>query len=955
MKKRQALRHTRRAVFGHRLAVEPLESRRLLSVSASTVDWATLEGSQLIVSGTDGEDSIEVVFGDSIELTLNGSTRTFDADGIDEITIVADAADVVLLHDTAGDDVIYGSPEETQLVADGLTATVTGAGTVVVEADAGGEDEAHLSDSAGDDLFVSSVETSTMSGEGYSITVEGVEYVHGYARSGGNDVAEIYGSEADELYVGRTTWSRLMGDGYALRAKFFDSVVVYGGGGSDTARLYDSSGDDLFSADPESATLSGEGYSNSAMGFASVTAYASSGNDWADLVDSEGDDTLYATPSQTALFGDGFINRANGFDVVQAYARGGGNDIANIHDSAGDDTYIASSEWAKLWGEGYFIRAKFFDSVHAYADSGGTDTAELRGTDGDDTLESYSGHTWLRGDGYEHRVGDFEYVVAKASTGNDEAVIYDSDAVDSVVVEDRTVTLTEGESGIVREARGFNVVTTKLSQEADTATVADDPGIDSRIEWPSDGVVVYAADFLDADDPTYGIQAAIDSLPDEGGTVVLPEGTFTLRQSLVLPDGVTLKGSGESTVLIRPDHVETKLTATATTGDTYVDVESTEGFQVGDAITIIAYGQGEVAVRTIVKIESGRIYLDAAIAVSGTYDLDSSATVVNYFPLVRTAWEYEGVETSDLVIEDLVLDGNLDESSETWRISAPYVLQLENAVNSVIRNVIVQNANTGGICLTAGHDNLIENTTVQQVRGHGIFVQNEADTVVSGSTVIEAGYKSSGTAGDGIFVVGSSDVIVKNCLVDGCLHHGLHPGGDLNRGGIWINNISRNNGQNGFHFCWDNFDILVTGNTLENNGRYGVGGLGVGGDFGDMFNTVSYNVISGNAREGIMINGGSDNTIIGNTIVDNSQLVIGRFSGVMILNASYVVVADNTIGTETDEATQEYGVEESGTSNDNLITGNDTSGNIEAGVYVTGITTTVSNNTGSVQEEEEED
>ncbi len=952
MKNRHALRQPRRAVFGHRLTVEPLESRRLLSVSASTVDWATLEGSQLIVSGTDGEDSIEVVFGDSIELTLNGSTRTFDADGIDEITIVADAADVVLLHDTAGDDVIYGSPEETRLVADGLTATVTGAGTVVVQADAGGEDQAHLSDSAGDDLFVSSVDASTMSGEGYSITVESVEYVHGYARSGGNDVAEIYGSEADELYVGRTTWSRLSGDGYALRAKFFDSVVVYGGGGSDSARLYDSSGDDLLSADPESATLSGEGFSNSAVDFASVTAYASEGYDWADLVDSEGDDTLYATPTQTSLFGDGFINRANGFDVVQAYARGGGDDIANIHDSEGDDTYIASSEWAKLFGDDYFLRAKFFDSVHAYADSGGTDTAELRGTDGDDTFESYSDHSWLRGDGYEHRVGGFDYVLAGASVGNDEAVIYDSDADDRVVVEERTVTLTEGESGIVREARGFNVVTTKLSQETDTTTVADDPGIDSRIEWPGDGVVVYAADFLDAGDATYGIQAAIDSLPDEGGTVVLPEGTFTLRQGLVLPDGVTLKGSGESTVLIRPDHLETKLTATATTGDTYVDVESTEGFQVGDDIAIIAYGQSEVAVCTIVKIESGRIYLDSAIAVSGVYAPDSSASVVNYIPLICTA--NESAETSDIVIEDLVLDGNLDESYETWRISAPFVLYLENAVNSVIRNVTVQNANTGGIYLTAGHDNLIEDTTVQQIRGHGIFLDSEADTVVSGCTVIEAGYKSRGTAGDGIFVVGSSDVLVENCLVEGCLRHGLHPGGDLNRGGIWINNISRNNGENGFHFCWDNFDILVAGNTLENNGRYGVGGLGLGGDFGDMFNTVADNLICSNGREGIMVNGGSDNTITGNTIVDNSQLVEGRFSGIRLVDASYVVVADNTIGTETGEASQQYGVEESGSSNDNLITGNDTSGNVEGGIYVTGITTTVSSNTGSVQSEEED-
>ena len=390
-----------------------------------------------------------------------------------------------------------------------------------------------------------------------------------------------------------------------------------------------------------------------------MTAYASEGYDWADLMDSQGDDTLYDHACANFALRRWFHQSGQRYSTWFKPTPGAmEDDIANIHDSAGDDTYIASSEWAKLYSDDYFIRAKFFDSVHAYADSGGTDTAELRGTDGDDTFESYSDHSWLRGDGYEHRVGEFDHVLAKASVGDDEAVIYDSDAVDNVVVEERTVTLTEGESGIVREARGFNVVTTELSQKADTATVAVDPGIDSRIEWPSDGVVVYAADFLDANDPTYGIQAAIDSLPDEGGTVVLPEGTFTLRPGARAARRGDLEGK-------RREHGahparttwKRKLTATATTGDTYVDVESNGGFQVGDDITIIAYGQGEVAVRTIVKIESGRIYLDSAIAVSGTYDPDSTATVVNYFPLIRTAWEYESVGTSDLVIEDLVLDG----------------------------------------------------------------------------------------------------------------------------------------------------------------------------------------------------------------------------------------------------------------------------------------------------------
>ena len=138
----------------------------------------------------------------------------------------------------------------------------------------------------------------------------------------------------------------------------------------------------------------------------------------------------------------------------------------------------------------------------------------------------------------------------------------------------------------------------------------------------------------------------------------------------------------------------------------------------------------------------------------------------------------------------------------------------------------------------------------------------------------------------------------------------------------------------------------MTGNVLENNDRYGVGGLGLGGNFGDYFNTVSDNLIRGNGREGIMVNGGSENTIVGNTIVDNSQLQPGRFSGILLLNSSDVLVTGNTIGTESGEPSQKYGVEESGSANDNVIVGNDTAGNIVGGIYVIGATTTVANNTG---------
>ena len=51
--------------------------------------------------------------------------------------------------------------------------------------------------------------------------------------------------------------------------------------------------------------------------------------------------------------------------------------------------------------------------------------------------------------------------------------------------------------------------------------------------------------------PTGGIQEAIDALPPNGGVVVLPPGTYLLRQAVVLHNHVTLRGAGGRTILTR--------------------------------------------------------------------------------------------------------------------------------------------------------------------------------------------------------------------------------------------------------------------------------------------------------------------------------------------------------------------------------------------------------------------
>ncbi|MHB8898414.1 MAG: hypothetical protein ACYC6Y_06680, partial [Thermoguttaceae bacterium] len=155
MKNRFAPRRDRRASSGGRLVLETLESRLLLTVGPWSIDdQIALVGDHLTIRGTTVEDLFEVTAGSEIRVTLNGQSRQFEPGAIGKITVQADHADQVILHDTAGDDTIRGGPGEVQVVADGLVVESAGAGQIVVVADAGGVDEAHLTDSAGDEFFL---------------------------------------------------------------------------------------------------------------------------------------------------------------------------------------------------------------------------------------------------------------------------------------------------------------------------------------------------------------------------------------------------------------------------------------------------------------------------------------------------------------------------------------------------------------------------------------------------------------------------------------------------------------------------------------------------------------------------------------------------------------------------------------------------------------------------------
>jgi parallel beta-helix repeat protein len=292
-------------------------------------------------------------------------------------------------------------------------------------------------------------------------------------------------------------------------------------------------------------------------------------------------------------------------------------------------------------------------------------------------------------------------------------------------------------------------------------------------------------------------------------------------------------------------------------------VPNTTGYTLGDELTILAYKTGG---ESVIIVGLGSDWIDIEAPLTRTYSLENGAAVVNYFPLVRAIG-------TGITIEGLTLDGNRDTNVLQWQIIGGGLIHME-ATNSVIRDVIVINSPSTGILMAGGRDNLVAYCIVSDSYGHGMILDQEIDITVEHTISSFNGGRGNG---DGILVNGGAGHLIQNNLTRFNERYGLHPAGDLTRGGVWADNEASHNGRNGFHFCYNNFDILVTGNTLNNNGRSGMGGFGVGGPYADRFNIVTDNVATGNHRFGIETNGGRDNTITFNDVRDN------RLGGVLMI------------------------------------------------------------------------
>ncbi len=341
---------------------------------------------------------------------------------------------------------------------------------------------------------------------------------------------------------------------------------------------------------------------------------------------------------------------------------------------------------------------------------------------------------------------------------------------------------------------------------------------------------------------TGGIQEAIDALPPGGGTVFVPAGIYLLKASVKLRSDVHLTGEGFATVLRHVDETKSSLAQDAAAGQNQVVVTSAAGFEIGMDVIVKdddCNAAGDPNLRTITAISGNTITLDDDL--DRTMLMAVNGLVVNAFPVIRVDGYDQGTTYSNIVIENLKIEGNRD-------------------------NVFKYTFQQAGIVLVRTRHSTVRNVWVDRSNYEGISDQG----------------------------VGSTWNTISDNLITESNGKGIHLG-TINRHFTVSGNRILDSTSDGIYFC----NIIQYGHLLNNfisgNGGSGMAGIDHSGTDGDNYNVIEGNVITLNGLHGIEAIDSEDNTIINNVISHNSQAAPGASSGIYLSGVSGFTVSGNEI------------------------------------------------------------
>jgi nitrous oxidase accessory protein NosD len=306
------------------------------------------------------------------------------------------------------------------------------------------------------------------------------------------------------------------------------------------------------------------------------------------------------------------------------------------------------------------------------------------------------------------------------------------------------------------------------------------------------------------------VQAAVDSVARwGGGTVKILAGSYRFRNAVYLQSNVRILGSGHDSVITKDPSALARLADDADWFDQEITLLNASDFQIGDGICLRVHdpdkGELKVIKRTLVARSGNRFKLDRALREDAF--LPGEPKVETLFPL------FSGENISDVIIENVVLDGN---KANNGNLDGNYAgcVWLQDCIRMTLRKIEARNYNGDGLSWQICHD-----------------------------------------------------VLVEECYSHDHVGLGLHPGSGSQRSVIRGNNMVGND--QGLFWCWGVRWGLAEKNVIEDSKRYGIS---IGHH--DTDNVIRDNDVRSSGQVGILFRNepeaafqGNSNRVEGNRIV----------------------------------------------------------------------------------------
>ena len=361
------------------------------------------------------------------------------------------------------------------------------------------------------------------------------------------------------------------------------------------------------------------------------------------------------------------------------------------------------------------------------------------------------------------------------------------------------------------------------------------------------------------------IQAGIEYLHRlGGGTLHILPGVYHLQNAIYLRPNITLRGSGEKTVLKKAGSVVTPLVRDSDWFEYGVEVSDAKGFTPGGGIMLrskTGAGDWQFDVRqaTITAIEGNVLFLDRLT--KENFWIEKDATAATIFPILTA----ENVD--NVVVEDIVLDGS-HEQNENINGNFAGAVFIQHCNRWRFRNVTAQNYNGDGYSFQVCDDIHFESCRAIDNADLGFHPSSGSQRPVFRDC------QSRGNSLGLFFCWSVSDGLAESCTLSQNRDYGISIG----------------------HRDTDN---LVKGCTIERNGRVGILFRSDGGEFrAGSRNRIENCIIRDNGDKeagiGIDIQGNTQDITVANTLFENAATQNQKTAVRIGEQARRITLRDNT-------------------------------------------------------------